>query len=721
MIRWKQIIGGILSGIILMEVIFSIHDEWSFPHVNIYQNHPEFGVILQSNASQYLKIHSNPRTFIQTNERGYRGEHYLNPQEEEIIIVGDSQVFGLGVEESETFSAQLQKQTGRPVLNAGIPTYGPIEYTEVAKNLIRERKPKTLIYTINLVNDLFEYNRPNTNRHEEWDGWAVRKETAPSTIFTFPGKKWLFQKSHLVYAIRKYLRYQEAVDTVSELPSEGLWEDLLDVQAISEHSDTTAYSENQQKIIRTKANIKEIHANVKNAMEAQQTKLSNEEKHLLKASEAKPGDVIDIVRDQYIEEGRPIIATTEMIQQGLRFRASFMEKLRVENQEEWQKITKMTEEANVLNKQKRELIREWTIAQNIPSNLFNTLKNISIFCTENNVELVILILPIDVQVSEAEWKKYPYPPQDMSFSLPIIDELIKDAQRIQRRVVNPLSALRSIQPAGFLDGDIHMDPKGHEQVAKAIAETVQSPMLPLLPEPGIPAERTWVPSLEEWEEIPFSYIPDQYNPPSGCQIRDSDEWIHIRCQHPNHQPSSVTILGDNGESMKAITKEGTTIVAPLLQEKMTVEISWEEETRTLEISRSQDEISELTAKFTSANSIGKERFQNSDMDELCACFLKDPPKVACPQNKRYRNSLSLINTCTPHCGLLFFRNIEICVQETTCQKKLDCAMGVPWALPNCPLGQVNAGGNGTCLTLCDENNPCTSGTCQEWQGTGVCY
>ena len=67
------------------------------------------------------------------------------------------------VEEGETFSALLAEKTGKTVINAGIPTYGPPEYTAIAKELIETRKPKTLIYTINFVNDLFL----NHNIHQD--------------------------------------------------------------------------------------------------------------------------------------------------------------------------------------------------------------------------------------------------------------------------------------------------------------------------------------------------------------------------------------------------------------------------------------------------------------------------------------------------------------------------------------------------------------------------
>ena len=83
---------------------------------------------------------------------------------------------------------------------------------------------------------------------------------------------------------------------------------------------------------------------------------------------------------------------------------------------------------------------------------------------------------MDVQVSPEEWKKYPFPEQDMRSSLAILSDLQNDVQKLNRHVVNPLVDLRSIQPAGFLDGDIHMDPAGHAQIAQSIHNVLKKPL-----------------------------------------------------------------------------------------------------------------------------------------------------------------------------------------------------------------------------------------------------
>ncbi|WP_096331005.1 hypothetical protein [Nannocystis exedens] len=201
-----QIAVGLGLGLAATEYAFRVRDEGAFPHVNFYVADPQLGVRLQPGASMGFKLGRNPRTTIRVNASGYRGTDWPEPpQAREIVVVGDSQVFGLGVEDAETFSARLAERTGRPVLNAGVPTYGPREYLEVARELLVQRRPATVVVVLNFVNDPFELERPNTERHAVWDGWAVRRETAPAAVTQFPGRAWLFSRSHAVYALRRWL------------------------------------------------------------------------------------------------------------------------------------------------------------------------------------------------------------------------------------------------------------------------------------------------------------------------------------------------------------------------------------------------------------------------------------------------------------------------------------------------------------------------------------
>ncbi|MEZ0314369.1 MAG: hypothetical protein ACAI38_21590 [Myxococcota bacterium] len=227
-------------GLALAEGALWLRDDGAFPHLNIYVEDAELGVRLRPGATQRVRFGGGPTTRVRINTHGYRGAEWPADLRDAIAVLGDSQVFGLGVDEAETFSARLAGLSGRTVLNAGVPTLGPPEMLRIARELVATQKPRTLILTINLANDLFEIRRPNRERHRVWDGWAVRVETAPETTIPFPGRDILTTKSHFIYAVRQLSYEKKAAKAAPlSLPSEGSWRDLLALETPSADAPAT--------------------------------------------------------------------------------------------------------------------------------------------------------------------------------------------------------------------------------------------------------------------------------------------------------------------------------------------------------------------------------------------------------------------------------------------------------------------------------------------------
>ncbi len=222
-----KVLLGLSLGVVIAEFAFRMRDDGAFPHLNIYTADEKQGTRLEPNASMKLRVGDNPLTTVNTNAKGYRGADWPAPTAGEVLVVGDSQVFGIGVEDGETFSAKLAEALKVPVLNAGVPTWGPGEYTNAVEEVLKERKPAVVLYVLNLSNDLFEANRPNSQRHRVWDGWAVRAETAPKDVTSFPLRKQLFSRSHLVFGIRKLMHAKVESDDDDGFASEGTWRDVV--------------------------------------------------------------------------------------------------------------------------------------------------------------------------------------------------------------------------------------------------------------------------------------------------------------------------------------------------------------------------------------------------------------------------------------------------------------------------------------------------------------
>jgi hypothetical protein len=262
--RWRRVVkqgirlaSGLAVGLVIAEIAFYSRDGGAFPHLNVYVEDADRGVRLRPGATEKISFSKNPITDVRINAEGYRGADWPPPAPDEVVVVGDSQVFGLGVQEGETFSAVLQTALGGKSLvrNLGVPTYGPREYNAALEKALTKRPAKTVIYTVNLANDLFEANRPNKDRHAVWDGWAVRKETAPLSVSSFPGRSFLYTKSHAFYALRRWLYERGPKVDDRGFASEGTWRDMGEAAKAAGREHDNAASENVQLAARHESEV----------------------------------------------------------------------------------------------------------------------------------------------------------------------------------------------------------------------------------------------------------------------------------------------------------------------------------------------------------------------------------------------------------------------------------------------------------------------------------
>lgn len=77
-------------------------------------------------------------TTLQVNSAGLRDSEAAL-QAPEVIVLGDSFAMGWGVEQEEAFPRQLARQSGRSVLNAGIPSYGTVREVRLLDRLDTSR------------------------------------------------------------------------------------------------------------------------------------------------------------------------------------------------------------------------------------------------------------------------------------------------------------------------------------------------------------------------------------------------------------------------------------------------------------------------------------------------------------------------------------------------------------------------------------------------------
>jgi hypothetical protein len=523
-------VSGLALGLALAEAGFHARAHGAFPHVNAYVPDPILGVRLRPGATERIAFGKNPVTSVRINREGFRGADLPPPGDGEIVVVGDSQVFGLGVEERETASAELSRILGgRAVINAGVPTYGPPEYNAVAAELLAKRRVRSVIYVINLVNDLFEASHPNRERHVVWDGWAVRKETAPESITSFPGREILFRRSHLVHALRSYLYARGPTLDDRGFASEGTVADLVGAAAKAGDEHARAARENEARKAERDAAIDDVQRReltVDLAVEELTLDTFNlrgqQRGWLYQWARNNPGDIV-LKTSDVSEEGRRPPRTATFLYNGAQIRRQVESRIRAfaelvaeleangvqsisalppEAAARWREdpwnvkylaeevaagvkpnngavvigkgrahpLVRTFEEREALLKRLEELRRAPAEAVRAWSPMTPILREVKAACDARGARLLIVALPMDVQVSPAEWAKYGVTdPVDMGPTKILIDDLVASAEGIGASALDATPALAAAEPGAFLHGDIHMTPKGQRALAEAMA------------------------------------------------------------------------------------------------------------------------------------------------------------------------------------------------------------------------------------------------------------
>lgn len=710
----------------------------AFPHANFYVPDAELGVRLEPGATMRFQLGSNPPSDIRVNAQGYRGSDWPAPQDGEILVVGDSQVFGLGVEGDETFGARLAEATGRTVLNGGVPTYGPEEYAAVAVEVARARPVSQVVLTLNMSNDLFELERPNRDRHAVWDGWAVRVETAPGDVFDFPGRTWLFRHSHLVYAARRLMAAQGPQLDPGGAPSEGVWEDLVHTadsaaQAEAEAEKAVAARQEEQEKLRARARATARDVDrvlVEAAAEAGEPR-AWQRAIAWRAARGHPGD---IVGDDFAESARSISLTANLIRKAGEHRQQVIDKLR--DKGDVKAVLEAEAEARAaLDAAERAV----PVPTEIPSVMAPFLARLRADLAAEGAELVVLVLPLDLQVDPAEFAKYGAEPVDMRATLGINADIVRDADNLGLRALDVTDALRSAEPGAFLYGDLHMTPKGHAAVATALAAALEGPRPLARPAPGLPDDRTVVPPEDAWAQTPESLV--RGSSKAHCETVVIDEWLRITCKREaGLVPSGVEALaGALPDTFSLALRDATTFVTPLVPGRdVRARFYWTGHHQDLEVTWDGDTPS---MRLTDRASPGRPAVLGPVADHLCRCQGEARREKSCDTRIEgavaddraiiqtfmaealgYQQAWVDYSSCEDTCRYVLGEATAACEARYAddCAGLLRCVRGDPGFAVDCPVGEARLAGSRQCRPLCDDAHPCAAGSCLPYRGAGVC-
>ena len=581
--RLAMVIAGLGIGLVVAELVVAHRDGDAFPHVNFYVADAKLGVRLEPDATEKIAFGGNPITTLHTNSLGYRGADWPAATDDAILVVGDSQVFGLGVEDTQTFSARLAETLHRPVLNAGVPTYGPAEYRAIIEEVLAQRHPKTVVLTLNLVNDLFELSHPNPERHVVWDGWAVRKENAPTTAAaSFPGRAWLFRNSHLLFAIRKWRHHGDPVGEAG-LQSEGSWKDVLVAgEGIAKaRGERVAELQSAQELRRAAVvAVKTSDAVIDDVLQSELTdRLYANEGPEGQAASANAGD---IVHDSYGEESRSVVVTAEIIRRAVIVRAKLRAELATWASKHTTKAARDAAAALDARDKAMQVLSNLDPGQLdrvLEPPLGAYIRDVAALCQQHGARLVVAILPIDVQVSATEWAKYGVTPVAMEGTQVLAQELVAAAAAIGVSALDATAPLAAAEPGAFLNRDIHMTAKGHAAVAAALATVITAPP------PVILRVRTLVPVPEVFRVATETTV--KGSTAAGCETKRVGEWLRVLCgrTEAGDDPTDVKVLSDaSHESLVMAQYHATSLVTPINEGRsVVVQFAWADHTRDLTV------------------------------------------------------------------------------------------------------------------------------------------
>jgi hypothetical protein len=208
---WR-ILAGIVTGLSLSECIYSHTAAGTHVHLNRYQAHPVRGFGFQPDVCQRHRL-EDKITEICTDKLGFRNPAQAWNRPNEILLLGDSQVMGLGVEYEQSMAAILEKQSHKNVYSAAIPDYGPREYQLLLEELVPKLHPKQVILVYSFNTDVIDQAFRVSSTMAVSHGWLIHKAKINEQNWILPIKLELMNHSHILY--RLFLPREEKQSSTS--------------------------------------------------------------------------------------------------------------------------------------------------------------------------------------------------------------------------------------------------------------------------------------------------------------------------------------------------------------------------------------------------------------------------------------------------------------------------------------------------------------------------
>jgi hypothetical protein len=185
-----------------------IFHQGAFGEPNFYESDETLGLRLIPNSKMRLSyLGVTPYTEVHINDLGFRGGPHPAPGEDDVVVVGDSLTFGLGVNNDQTYPVLLQQLMGgnSTVINYGVPAYRMHEMTLSLERILQEREPRRVVYAISVGRFLGRLPEAFSGRINFDNGWLIAGKTGNIQVpLPLPG--FMMRHSHIVNLIRQNMR-----------------------------------------------------------------------------------------------------------------------------------------------------------------------------------------------------------------------------------------------------------------------------------------------------------------------------------------------------------------------------------------------------------------------------------------------------------------------------------------------------------------------------------
>ena len=189
--RFLALVVGLGVGAAGLEVALRVGGLGVRGQLGIFQHAEGGDIVLAPCASDRVRGPDGVVTEVVTDRSGFRVAVTCEATQSDVVVLGDSQVFGLGVRHEDTFAARLGAR------NAGVPDYGVADALALGRQA--SSAAAVVVIVVNQANDWVDGTARSAERNVLRAGYLLRKDRLDA-----PGA-WLwstpFARSALLYQV----------------------------------------------------------------------------------------------------------------------------------------------------------------------------------------------------------------------------------------------------------------------------------------------------------------------------------------------------------------------------------------------------------------------------------------------------------------------------------------------------------------------------------------